>query len=142
MQRSVNEACYEIRLNTSRLILCERSWGLSFGWLAARRARAARQLFSGPNDLCSLRMPSRGRPRSGCSGIRIHACHQQVGRTVAPRRLREHRVLRFVRQHGLDGLVAHHIVLQAFGVAVSLQVFEVGERLGEREAELVVGEVL
>ncbi len=67
---------------------------------------------------------------------------QQVGGTVAPRRLREHRVLRFVRQHGLDGLVAHHVVLQAFGVAVSLQVFEVGESLGEREAELVVGEVL
>ena len=43
---------------------------------------------------------------------------------------------------GLDPLIADHAVRHLFDVPVPLQVFEVGERLGEREAELVVGEVL
>src|SRR5215203_1028011 len=43
---------------------------------------------------------------------------------------------------GLDRLVADHTVCHLFDVPFPLQVFEVSQRLGEREAELVVGEVL
>src|SRR5215203_2007949 len=43
---------------------------------------------------------------------------------------------------GLDCLVADHGVCHLFDVPVPLQVFEVGQRLGEREAELMGGEVL
>src|SRR5215217_484785 len=42
----------------------------------------------------------------------------------------------------LDCLVADHAVCHPFYVSFPLQMFEVGERLGEREAERVIGEIL
>jgi hypothetical protein len=45
------------------------------------------------------------------------------------------------RQHGLDGPVAHHVAVQSLGSPFPDEVLEMGERLGEREPELVVAEV-
>lgn len=46
-----------------------------------------------------------------------------------------------VSRHSLYSPVSHHVALQPLGTPVSRQMLQMGERLGEGETELMVGEV-
>ena len=66
------------------------------------------------------------------------AAHEKISWTVATRRLDEPLVFLVAWQQGLHGLVVDHVAVEAPGASVVHEVLEVGERLCEGEAELVV----
>jgi hypothetical protein len=70
------------------------------------------------------------------------AAHEEFSWTVATRRLDEPLVFLVAGQHGLHGPVAHHVAAEVLRASVVHEVLEVGEGLGDGEAELVVAQLI